>query len=155
MLIEFLATCFFWRIAPADMKNVPQEDYILMSAWCQVLVDGICHLIDGFSGQAGKAVRDASRQLPPEIRNKIPKMDAPIGSPQQVYTEKNKESSDSLSPQDKKTHRGEGPMQILKNPQVAKGVRSVYADYRFRQYEKKGFINECIQQRNERLGFSE
>jgi hypothetical protein len=34
---------------------------------------------------------------------------------------------------------------------VRKGLHSVYADYRFNEYEKKGFLAECLRQRERRL----
>jgi hypothetical protein len=137
------------------MKDVSEEDYILMSAWCQVLVDGICYIIEGFSGQAGKAMKDASQHLPPDIRKKIPS----LGTAEERFIANREAVGKNLSsppkqniPKQQMPESDSGPGRIFKNPQVAKGVRSVYADYRLRQYEKNGLIEECIKQREERTG---
>lgn len=121
-----------------------------MSAWCQAMMDGVSYLIESFSGSAEKAVQSASSNLPPNIRSKMPSFDG-LKNNRPSPNKQQPTSPENINKGETQRSNNSG-LEIFKNPQVAKGVRSVYADYRMRQYEKAGVLDECIRQRKERLG---
>ena len=110
-----------------------------------MFVEGAVDLIEGLVG----AVND-SIDKNPELRNKMRHSGNLSSRKKPTKEQNNVAATDEKFPQEESI-KGDG-RHVLRNPHVAKALSNVYADYRFSQYEKKGFLDLCFKQREERLG---
>ena len=133
----------------------------MMAAFVRILFEGVNNLLDGLFGGLEKSAKKS-----PEMRKALREAKAAAKSTlseQQAWLDAAKTAkSDEAMPSgpsplssggtpetiDTGVHQNVG---VLKNPHVAGALKNVYADYRFNQYEKKGFLSECYRQRDERL----
>ena len=124
------------------MRQLPSADYEFMSAFGEIVIEGVVGLIKALTGTVEDAV-DGS----PDAKKALKKAKLKAG----------KKEKASSTPQDNESisrdelcaaHNGrvlphiKGATDRNKNPAAA---------MRFDWYEKKGFLAECLQQREERI----
>jgi hypothetical protein len=123
------------------MRQVPQADYDFMAAFGEIVIEGVVDLVKGVLGVAEDAA-EKSPELKKHINKAKNKAGVLTGKKQAASTT----DSESISQEDWTAARNAKLM-----PQIKRVSQKPEADRRFDWYEKKGFLSECWQQRQERL----
>ena len=157
------------------MQGRSPEEYRLMVAWTHILIDGFNSLLESFGGAAGDAInksgiKDAAKKaginLPDvalprrqerEERPSPPVVESGINSRANEY--QSLMAGNNVAPENISTDTSNKPepknFSRFKDPRVLKATTSVESEWRMKQYEKLGVLDECFRQRDERIAEDE
>lgn len=131
------------------MRELPCSEYELMEAFSQILVEGVVGLVESILGVADEALPDEIKnkgnvkESLSKIRNKVDKfVPSKSNKKESIVKDGNQAEEDAKF----KAHRDEQ----LK-AQIAGVAKSAVSEYRFREYERMGLLDQCLAQRAERL----
>lgn len=119
-----------------------------MSAFAEIVVEGFVSLLRSLTGAAEEAASE-SPELQKKIRQakrKVEKLASKKTNSSANLSNLNQDETESINIEEFRQRRN---AKLL--PQIKHVARKPEADRRFDWYEKHGFIEQCLRQREERL----